>query len=52
MQIVFEKSRNSYTFRDALNLPDNHTFTEAELEAMKQARFEAWYLFVTTPNEE
>ena len=36
-------------FRDALNLPDNHGFSEAELEAMKQQRFDNWVAVVEAP---
>ena len=30
-------------YRDALYLPIDNTFTEAEIEAMKQARYDNWY---------
>jgi hypothetical protein len=36
-------------FRDALNLPDNHGFTDAEIEAMKQRRFDNWVAVVEAP---
>jgi hypothetical protein len=36
-------------FRDALNLPDDHGFSEAELEAMKQQRFDNWVAVVEAP---
>jgi len=36
-------------FRDALNLPDNHGFSDAELEAMKQQRFDNWVAVVEAP---
>ena len=49
MQIIFENSYKSIVFRDALNLPDDHTFTDAELEAMKQTRFENWVKAITQP---
>jgi len=52
MKIDFEITKNGYTFRDALHLPDNHTFTAAEIEAMKQARFDKWYAIVTAPSQE
>ena len=49
--IPFEKSDTTglYVLRDALVLPDDHSFTENELEVMKQDRFDNWYLIVTTP---
>lgn len=36
-------------FRDALNLPDDHGFSEAEIEAMKQQRFDNWVAIVEAP---
>jgi hypothetical protein len=36
-------------FRDALNLPDNHGFSDVELEAMKQRRFDNWVAVVEAP---
>jgi len=39
-------------FRDALNLPDDHGFSEAELEAMKQQRFDNWVAVVEAPPAE
>ena len=49
--IPFEKEDDTglYVLRDALVLPDDHAFTETELEVMKQDRFDNWYLIVTTP---
>lgn len=37
-------------FSDALHLPDDHSFSEAEIEAMKQARYNKWKLFIDTPS--
>ena len=42
MQIVFEFPSSYGTFRDALNLPDDHGLAEDELTAMKQARVDSW----------
>lgn len=36
-------------FSDALHLADNHGMTDAEIEAMKQARFDKWDDFVKNP---
>ena len=52
MKIDFEITKNGYTYRDAIVLPDDHGMTEAEINAMKQARFDAWYEIVTNPPEE
>lgn len=52
MIINFEITQDGYTLKDAIVLDDNHTFTEAEIEAMKQKRFDDWYVIVTSPSEE
>lgn len=50
MKIDFEFVHPSHgKFRDALNLPDSHGFSEAELEAMKQQRFDNWVAVVEAP---
>ena len=49
IKIDFEKNIGAYTYRDALYLPEDHTFTDAEIEAMKQSRFDRWYQIVTNP---
>jgi hypothetical protein len=36
-------------FSDALNLPDDHDFTDAEIEAMKQSRYDNWRDFIDNP---
>ena len=36
-------------FADALHLPEDHTFTEAEIEDLKQQRLNDW-LAVVSPN--
>ena len=37
------------TFSDALHLEDDHTFTEAEINAMQQQRFDNWIAVITAP---
>jgi hypothetical protein len=49
IQIIFERGTDPYLFRDALWLPEDHTLTEAEIEQMKEDRYNAWYLLVTNP---
>ena len=40
-------------FCDALHLPDDHTFTEVEIDAMKQQRLDSWIAVVSyVPTEE
>lgn len=52
MQIRFEADTKHGVFKDALNLADDHTFTDLELEAMKAARVAAWVAFVDNPPSE
>lgn len=52
MKIDFEMSRDGLVFKDAIHLPDNHSFTTEQIEAMKAERFERWYEYVTNPPEE
>lgn len=37
-------------FADALHLPEDHTFNDADIEAMKQERVNNW-LAIVTPQE-
>ena len=50
--IQFEMTQDDKVFRDAIVLPDDHGMLDAEIEAMKQARFDAWYAVVTAPSPE
>jgi len=34
-------------FSDSLSLPDDHTFTDDEIEAMKQERLSNWIAIIT-----
>ncbi len=52
IKIDFEFDSTYGVFRDALHLPEDHTFTEAEIEAMKQQRFDNWWAAVNTPPPE
>jgi hypothetical protein len=36
-------------FCDALHFHDDHTYTEAEIEAMKQQRLDNWIAVIETP---
>lgn len=47
--IQFEITQHGYTYRDALRLPDDHGLSQAEIDAMKQARFDAWYEYIINP---
>lgn len=52
MKIDFEYTTAYGKFRDALHLPDDHTFTEDEINAMKQQRVDNWIAVVTAPPAE
>ena len=52
IKIDFEFDSTYGVFRDALHLPEDHTFTEAEIEAMKQQRFDNWWAAVNAPPPE
>ena len=49
MKIDFEFDTPHGVFRDALHLPDDHTFTDDEIQAMKQQRVDNWIVVVTAP---
>jgi len=46
MQIRFSYETKYGTFSDALNLPDDHGYTDTELEAMKEQRRDAWVAYI------
>lgn len=52
VSIDFEITKDGYTFRDAIVLPDDHGLSEEQIEAIKQKRFDDWYAIVTAPQEE
>jgi hypothetical protein len=49
VKIDFDFDTPHGVFRDALHLPDDHGFTEAEIEAMKEQRRDNWIAVVTAP---
>ena len=50
IKIDFSFSSQYGTFSDALHLEDDHAFTDAEIEVMKQARFTKWLDLVENPS--
>lgn len=52
IKIDFTIEKDGMTFSDAIVLPDDHGLSDADIEAMKQARFDAWYAIVTAPIED
>ena len=51
MKIIFSFDTQYGKFCDALHLPEDHTLTEAEIEAMKQQRLDNWLLAINPPQE-
>ena len=49
--IPFEKTDGTYTLRDAIVLPDDSNLTDAEIEAIKEERWNNWITIITTPSE-
>lgn len=49
IQIIFEADTKYGVFRDALYLPDDHSLTETEIDAMKQQRVDNWLAIVEAP---
>jgi hypothetical protein len=49
MKIDFQFDTPHGKFADALHLPDDHGFTEAEIQAMKEQRRDNWIAVVTAP---
>jgi hypothetical protein len=49
IKIAFTKSEGDLVYSDALYLELDHTFTETEIEAMKQERFDNWLNFLKNP---
>jgi len=39
-------------FSDAISLPDDHTFTDDEIEVIKQERLSNWIAIITAPPSE
>lgn len=50
IKIDFEVQNEKYgVYRDALYLPDDHTFSEAEIESIKQERYDNWVNVIENP---
>jgi hypothetical protein len=52
MKIDFSLDTQYGKFADALHLHDDHTLTDAEIEAMKQQRLDNWIAVVTAPSSD
>ena len=51
MKIDFSFDTQYGNFADAIVLPDDHTLTDAEIEAIKQQRLDNWIAVLTTPSD-
>ncbi len=49
MQIRFESNTKYGLYKDALNLDDNHNFSDDEIETMKQQRISRWIFNLENP---
>lgn len=49
ISIVFEFTTKHGIFKDALHLPDDHSYTEEEINEMKQQRLDNWLYIVENP---
>ena len=52
MKIDFEFQTIHGMYRDALHLADDHTFTEDEIQSMKQQRLDTWFAFLTAASSD
>jgi hypothetical protein len=52
MIIKFEMTDGVNTLHDAIVLPEGVAMTDAEIETMKQQRFDNWIKIITTPVDE
>lgn len=50
IKIDFEFDTQYGSFRDALHLPDDHNFSDSEIQAMKEQRRDAWIASITAPS--
>ena len=49
IKIDFEFDTPHGIFRDALHLPEDHSFSEADIQALKEQRRDNWIAVVTAP---
>jgi hypothetical protein len=52
MVIIFEFDTQYGRFCDALHLADGHTFTDEDIQAMKQERLRNWLAMIESPPTE
>lgn len=49
IKIDFSFESKHGNFNDAIILSDDHSYTEAEIETMKQTRFDSWIAIIEAP---
>jgi hypothetical protein len=49
IKIDFEQQTAHGVYRDAITLPDDHTLTDADIEAIKQQRVDNWVAYMDNP---
>jgi len=52
MQINFQFETVHGKYCDTLHLPDDHAFTDEEIQTMKQQRLDNWLVFMSMPPQE
>jgi len=52
IKINFEFDTKYGVYRDALYLDENHTFTDEQIQEMKQQRVDNWIAVIETPPDE
>lgn len=50
IKIDFEFQTYYGKFADALYLPNDHAYSDAEIDAMKQQRLDNWIAIITAPS--
>ena len=49
LKIDFERETAHGIFRDAITLPDDHQFSDSEIEQMMQQRVDNWVAYMDNP---
>lgn len=50
IKVDFEFDTKYGVYRDALYLDENHTFTDEQIQALKQQRVDNWISVIETPS--
>jgi hypothetical protein len=49
VKIDFERETSHGVYRDAITLPDDHTLSQADIEALMQQRVDNWVTYMDNP---